>query len=453
MDALRRPPTVPDEIQCDSMPPWVVEKTASHASPGLQARMASLTFVNNDDDLAHDRCIRRTSGTASWVAEKTASRGNSRAQAQLDSLRFVLDDDPAHNTSRMVYDDDDDESEKHKEQPSLLPTPQQGGEEEDDGHHHSNQSGASTLGGDSCSGYCQQPRLTRQRQLQNPQNHHQVTRPAPPSYQLQERNRKGLPSAQEYPGAYAIPGTGTVATDDDNDNINDEEAPNNENTDEEQVGTFVLNVGVTRTVCGGFKRRTVIGMVMLAVVATVAIIFTVVLVVVLSNIKHNTDSNQTNATDDDTTTLMSDRFTKLQALVNGWNPGHSILYVESYLPLERPQSKALNWLVYEDRETITPTTTTSSSSSSYEENWNLNRLATRYALAVLYFSTGGESAWKDKYNFLSPSKHECNWTSSNTRNSSGAVASDDGDDRNHRQGVICNENLEITGLVLGEWLL
>ena len=38
-----------------------------------------------------------------------------------------------------------------------------------------------------------------------------------------------------------------------------------------------------------------------------------------------------------------------------------------------------------------------------------DRFLQRYALAVLYFSTGGEESWIDQASFLTPDRHECEW--------------------------------------------
>lgn len=68
---------------------------------------------------------------------------------------------------------------------------------------------------------------------------------------------------------------------------------------------------------------------------------------------------------------------------------------------ESPQVKALYWLVQEDLEW------------QQEEDVTLQyqRLETRYALAVLYYSTTSTttSNWFDRLGFMDPSKHECLW--------------------------------------------
>ena len=61
---------------------------------------------------------------------------------------------------------------------------------------------------------------------------------------------------------------------------------------------------------------------------------------------------------------------------------------------DSPQNRALNWLLIDQNGT--------------ESLLSESRLLTRYALAVLYFSTGGPS-WSVKADFLASDQHECNW--------------------------------------------
>jgi hypothetical protein len=82
-----------------------------------------------------------------------------------------------------------------------------------------------------------------------------------------------------------------------------------------------------------------------------------------------------------------------------------------------PQYYALTWLANADKAEIAED--------------DQVRLENRFALAALYFATLGGS-WFDDMDFLS-SVHECNWTSSDTG-----------------EGVGCNENNEITSIIIGE---
>lgn len=70
---------------------------------------------------------------------------------------------------------------------------------------------------------------------------------------------------------------------------------------------------------------------------------------------------------------------------------------------ESPQGKALEWLAHEDERQVDPTEDPLS-------------LVQRYALAQLYFATGGPTHWRDKMNFLNES-HECDWNVPSDRRS------------------------------------
>ena len=77
-----------------------------------------------------------------------------------------------------------------------------------------------------------------------------------------------------------------------------------------------------------------------------------------------------------------------------------------------PQYQALAWLAFDDIETMLieagSETQEIISDREARETW-FSRLESRYALAVLYFSTNGEK-WNDNYHFLSPTTHECQWS-------------------------------------------
>jgi hypothetical protein len=59
-----------------------------------------------------------------------------------------------------------------------------------------------------------------------------------------------------------------------------------------------------------------------------------------------------------------------------------------------PQARALRWLVYDDALNVSETDT----------RW----LRQRYTMAVLYYSTGGDTSWITSLHFLEPI-HECMW--------------------------------------------
>ena len=96
-----------------------------------------------------------------------------------------------------------------------------------------------------------------------------------------------------------------------------------------------------------------------------------------------------------------------------------------------PQYKAMEWLVGWDYQA------TFSDMNESDELFN-QRLQNRYALAVLYFSTQGENSWTDPLNFLSTSRHECDWN---------------GDGNGSVNGVFCeyaDDDSRITRLQLGK---
>ena len=96
-------------------------------------------------------------------------------------------------------------------------------------------------------------------------------------------------------------------------------------------------------------------------------------------------------------TVEDTKVTKLRAIVKNLTTkdNESVLYDAS-----SPQHQALVWTALVDE--------VSAKSISWDDD--ASRLITRYALAVLYFATSGNT-WLDDYCFLSP-KHECDWTSS-----------------------------------------
>jgi hypothetical protein len=83
-----------------------------------------------------------------------------------------------------------------------------------------------------------------------------------------------------------------------------------------------------------------------------------------------------------------------------------------------PQSLAMEWLA---EDTVWQV-----------ENSTL-RMETRYGLAVLYYSTQGDT-WQSTYEFLTDS-NECTWHN--------------GDEEHNRRSVICNEEDQGTGISLG----
>lgn len=99
---------------------------------------------------------------------------------------------------------------------------------------------------------------------------------------------------------------------------------------------------------------------------------------------------------------------------------------DEFLDPESPQSQALKWL--SDSAPLDPTTGKSPLTPSH-------RILTRYALAVLYYSTGGPE-WIDQLGFLAKDTHECDWNIELP----GTVETDTLNVTLLRKGVICDES-------------
>ena len=104
-----------------------------------------------------------------------------------------------------------------------------------------------------------------------------------------------------------------------------------------------------------------------------------------------------------------------------------------------PQFQALDWLVYNDTYFM-------------EDNIqnNPNILIERYVLAVLYFSTGGPTHWKEQYQFLSNTS-VCLWPSPQTRNTDEESNKDNSsapiiDWIRTLQGINCNRNGQVISI-------
>lgn len=94
-----------------------------------------------------------------------------------------------------------------------------------------------------------------------------------------------------------------------------------------------------------------------------------------------------------------------------------------------PQWAALQWLVKKDR------------ADGLDLVKDVARKEARYSLAVLFYSTEGESRWTDKFNFLS-GEHECDW------NGEVDIDDDAGGRQKVRAGVICDDNRNIIELAM-----
>lgn len=112
-------------------------------------------------------------------------------------------------------------------------------------------------------------------------------------------------------------------------------------------------------------------------------------------------------------------FHNLQVLLESVNPDTVLLWKD---PMSA-QSKALEWLENDYNE------------RNRGNDWrDLDRLATRYALAVLYFATDGGDSWNETYSFLS-SSHECFWKKINGGDEPG--------------GVLCDASFAVSGISMG----
>ena len=88
---------------------------------------------------------------------------------------------------------------------------------------------------------------------------------------------------------------------------------------------------------------------------------------------------------------------------------------------ESPQNMAVRWLVNVDTQW---------------QDQNVERLHQRFALAVFYYSTRGDSSWTDSFKFLTDA-HECTWN----------------DDISSKEsiGVVCNDDDQVTAIDIGKY--
>lgn len=99
------------------------------------------------------------------------------------------------------------------------------------------------------------------------------------------------------------------------------------------------------------------------------------------------------------------------------------------------QSNPLFWLALNDFEPIFGNPTIEGMLSAEMES----RIISRYALAVLYFSTSGKDndSWNNQFNFLSEGVHECDWN--------------DGSGMHSGSGVFCDSSSgHVTRLAIGK---
>jgi hypothetical protein len=74
-----------------------------------------------------------------------------------------------------------------------------------------------------------------------------------------------------------------------------------------------------------------------------------------------------------------------------------------------PRWEAVAWLATQDQVVWVAAADAAAEGSSAAAFRYSRRLAQRYVLAVLYYSTGGPEGWTDACSFLDPTLHECDW--------------------------------------------
>lgn len=108
----------------------------------------------------------------------------------------------------------------------------------------------------------------------------------------------------------------------------------------------------------------------------------------------------------------------------------AVSYPETLTDPTSPQSRAVNWLTTADdgggngaAAIIIADTTNEAEAEAHR------RVRQRYALAVLYYSTGGgDGFWKERYGFLDATRHECEWGSDLLNNGWTALECNDADE-------------------------
>ena len=133
----------------------------------------------------------------------------------------------------------------------------------------------------------------------------------------------------------------------------------------------------------------------------------------------------------------SERLERLQSyLITRGVSGHNDFDSSSTVTVEdyTPQQRALDFLVYDDVLSKSWVIPTDGGSDNGNNDGDGYRFVTRYALAVLYYATSGETTWINQFNFLQPNEDVCIWNYlSPTRNAG-------------MEGVICDDDQVITGI-------
>jgi hypothetical protein len=293
---------------------------------------------------------------------------------------------------------------------------------------------------------------------------------APPEqYQLQHRNKKrslgysrqqqqqqqqsqgleegGQQAVLSFPGAYAVPVTGIAMVRESTLGWEDHTLQPTSLSPPYQNDRTNIHLTEPHTTSEPNnpleqRRRTRLFTVMM-LLAVVVVSTIVVIAVVLTRNKNNEHSSNL-ILEDNSTTAMDEttdedaghvRFTKLRPFLEKINSNTSVAWEDP----QSPQSQALHWLIYEDLFT--------EAAVNVNGIPDLDRIQTRYLLAVFYFATGGRTegggSWRNTFNFTSPVLHECDWNS--------VVSTTNGGPSNmEQQGVICDDWFEVTAIILGK---
>ncbi|KAL7581212.1 hypothetical protein ACA910_005995 [Epithemia clementina (nom. ined.)] len=107
---------------------------------------------------------------------------------------------------------------------------------------------------------------------------------------------------------------------------------------------------------------------------------------------------------------------------------------EDFEDLNSPQSKAAHWMAFADRLNLG----TPDPSLDLDSNKAAYHFALRYAMTVVYYSTGGEEHWLFRYNFLT-SMETCRWNGSRRSLTTGLV---------YPFGVICDDEDKAYAILL-----
>lgn len=128
------------------------------------------------------------------------------------------------------------------------------------------------------------------------------------------------------------------------------------------------------------------------------------------------------------------RISNLQLLLHKYTSDNKLLSDKN-----AAQHKAAEWIMH------IPEEEDFSNSSNSDDNIIIcphdKNVMQRYAIAVLYFSLGGEQ-WHNSYNFLSRNINECEW---------GSISNSNGSINNSDNVVKCNALGEITEIIIGKF--